>query len=185
MNTAPFGLHGTVAATFALVAATTIGTPELAAQRQGPGARTAAGATAAERAIRLADELELTAEQRTQLESIRLEVLEARSERAATVMALVSEVRAGIREPEGMRQELAALREARGAGGEALRDRFSEVLTEDQKEQLWQMGRRGEWRRGGVPGRSRLDRQRGLRRQGSFDRGRSGFRSRARNRPGR
>ena len=184
MNSPSFALHRATAATFAVIVATAIGAPESGAQQQRPGARAATGAAMVEQAIRLADELELTQAQREQLESIRVDALEERTSRAANFMTLTSEVRAGIREPEAPRQEFAALREGSGATLEAFRNRFTEVLTEDQREQLRAMARRGVLRQRGIRDGSRIDRQRGVRRQGALDRGRGGSRFRGRNRPG-
>lgn len=184
MNIASFALHRANAATFTLIFATAIGTPESDAQQRGAGARTTAGTALVEQAIRLADELELTQAQREELESIRVDVLGERTSQAARFMVLTSEVRAGIREPEALRQEFAALREGRAADRDAFRDRFTEVLTDDQREQLRAMTRRGALRQRGIRDGSRIERQRGLRRQGAPGRGRGGSRFRGRTRPG-
>ncbi len=156
----------------------------LDAQRRGPGARggagvglgvaarAAAGAAPVERAIRLADELELTAEQRTQLEAIRVEVLDERTARAAALMALRSEIAAGIREPEAMRRALADQWRGGADARESLRDRFGEILTDDQREELQRMNRRATARQRGPADRGRIDRQRGSRGGRAFDRGR-------------
>ena len=180
-----FALRRATPVAFALVMTAVIGTPELTAQRQAAalGGRDA-GAGMVERAIRLANELDLTQAQREQLEAIRVEALEERTSHAVRFMTLTSEVRAGIREPEAIRQELAAIREGGEAGREAFRSRFTEVFNEDQRQQLRQLARRGAWREPGVRRESRLERQRGVRRQGSYDRGRGGARFRGRGRPG-
>ncbi|MCY4397867.1 MAG: Spy/CpxP family protein refolding chaperone [Gemmatimonadetes bacterium] len=185
MINAPFKCQRTNVAAFALVAAVAVGASELTAQRQGPGMRSGnAGASAVERAIRLADELQLTQAQRDQLESIRVDMLEQRASRTVSFMTLTSEVRAGIREPEAVRQELAALREELATGATAFRDRFTEILSEDQRAQLRQMDRRGAVRQRGIRRDPRFERQRGIRRQPGVDR-RPGNRFRGRDRPGR
>ena len=145
---------------------------DLDAQRQGSRARAAAGAAPVERAIRLADELELAADQRTRLEAIRAEILEERTARASALMALRSEIAAGIREPEAMRQTLAEQWRGRADTRESLRDRFNEILTEDQREELQRMTRRATVRQRGPANRGRIDRQRGSRGDRPFDRGR-------------
>ncbi len=186
MINAPFIRQSTNVAAFALVAAIAIGTPELTAQRQGPGMRSRdARAGTVERAIRLADELQLTQAQQDQLESIRVDLLEQRASQAVTFMTLTSEVQAGIREPEAVRRELAALRDGLGTSVTAFRDRFTEVLSEDQRAQLRQMDRRGTVRQRGIQRGSRFERQRGMRRQPGADRGQDGTRFRGRGRPGR
>ncbi len=186
MINAPFMRQSTNVAAFALVATIAIGTPELTAQRQGPGMRSRdARAGTVERAIRLADELQLTQAQQEQLESIRVDLLEQRTSRAVRFMTLTSEVQAGIREPEAVRQDHAALREGLGTSVTAFRDRFTEVLGEEQRAQLRQMDRRGTVRQRETRRGSRFERQRGMRRQVGVDRGRGGTRFRGRGRPGR
>ena len=184
MRNASFLLRRAAATTFALTMATVIHTPELTAQPQRAAVRARdAGASMVERAIRLAGELELTQAQQEQLEAIRIEVLEERASQTVKFMTLTSEVRAGIREPEAIRQELAAIREGAGTKAAAFRARFTEVLNEDQLAQLREMNRRGAWRdRAGQRG-SRLDRQRGMRRQERPDRGRRGRGGRGGNGP--
>ncbi len=171
MNSLSFRINNTAAA-LAVVAATAVAPPELEAQRPGSRAGAAAGSAPVERAIRLADEIELTADQRTRLEAIRVEVLEQRTSQAAALMALRSEIAAGMREPEALREALAAQwREGRN-DRESLRERISEILTEDQREKLQRMNRRGSVRPRGPANRGRIDRLRGPRGGRPFDRGR-------------
>lgn len=171
----------TIGATFAAWAVMAIAVPDLAAQRggarTGSAVRTATGATAVELSLRLADRLELTEEQRDQLESIRVANLEQRAGHSARMMALTSEVRAGIRDWSAIREEYAAIREETGAGRRTLREQLDGVFTDEQKEQLRQVTRRAVWRQGAVRGRSGMDRWRGTRGRPGMDRGR-GVRSR-------
>ena len=178
MNTGISRINPLAAAALAILFAAAIAPTGLDAQRQGSRARAAAGAAPVERAIRLADELELTADQRTQLEGMRTELLEQRTARAAALMALRSEVAAGIREPEAMRQALTEQWRGGADARESLRDRFSEILTEDQREELQRMNRRTIARQRGPANRGRIDRQRGPRGTRPFDRGRRPSRSR-------
>lgn len=139
-----------------LAATTALAAQALEGQRRGSAgvrARSAAG-SAVEQVMRRADALELTQQQQDQLEALRVEVLEGRTARSATLMTLASEVRAGIREPASMREELATLREAGAATRGNLRDRLGEILTDDQQQELRQLARRAAWRRG-VPDRDR------------------------------
>jgi hypothetical protein len=99
------------------------------------------GAPVVERALRLGEEIGLSQDQRNRLESMRLALLEDRQAAAAQLMALRSEVRAGLREPEAMRQEMQALRESGAADREARRAQVEEVLTEEQRTQLRELGR--------------------------------------------
>ena len=181
MNRAYFSRVGVAASVFGLMAAAMWVAPELEAQRWGgnrgggwsAGMRGGGGNLTVERVIRLADELELTAAQREQLESIRVELLETRTSRAVRQMELLSEIRAGIREPEAMRADA---RELAGQAGETLdgmRDRYDGILTEEQREELRQLNRRTAWRERGVRnsrGGERFDRMRDSRGRGAADR---------------
>ncbi|NNF28643.1 MAG: hypothetical protein HKN73_15570 [Gemmatimonadetes bacterium] len=112
----------------------------------GEGQRRRGGAGPAspmvERALRLGDEIGLSQDQRIELESLRLSILAERQTAAAQLMALRSEVQAGIREPEAMRQEMEALREAAETERDSRRDQVQEILTEEQRDQLQELGRR-------------------------------------------
>lgn len=155
MITARSNIRITTVAAFTLAATTALAAQALEGQRRGGagigarGARTAAG-SAVEQVMRRADAIELTEQQQGQLEALRVEVLEERTAQSARLMTLASEVRAGIREPASMREELATLREAGTAIRGNLRDRLGEILTDDQQQELRQLARRAAWRRGAV-----------------------------------
>ena len=161
-------IHALAAMLLAAAAAPT----HLDAQRQGARARADAAAASVERAIRLADELELTSDQRARLEAMRVELLEQRTEQAAALLALRSEIAAGVREPEAMRQALAERRTGLSDARESLRNRFGEILTDDQRTELQRLDRRATARLRGPANRGRIDRQRGPRGGRQFDRGR-------------
>ncbi len=156
MNRGMISRAGILAGVFGLMVVSAAVAPDAAAQRRGGGSRAeggwgggpggavraAVGSVTVERAIRLADELELTGAQRGQLESLRVELLEARTSRATQQIELLSEIQAGIREPEAMR---AAAREFAGQSRESLSgmlDRYQEILTEEQLDELRQLNRR-------------------------------------------
>lgn len=181
MNTVS-GRYSLTTAALTLMLAMVVTTTGLQAQRQGPGGRAAAGSGAVERAIRLADELELNTDQSAQLEALRIELLEQRTAQTTAMLALRSEVAAGIREPEAMRQVVAErLREGRAAG-ESLRNRVGEILTDEQQEELRGMNRRAMWRQRGIRDRSRIEARGGQRGGRAFDRGRGRAGSRGRGR---
>jgi len=106
-----------------------------------------------ERAMRLADELGLSDAQRGELEVLRLQQLEDQTSAAVRMLELGSEVRAGIREPEALRQEMEALREARQSGAAGVRDQLQQVLTEEQIQELQELSRPGRGGRAGFRGR--------------------------------
>lgn len=176
---------GVVAGALGLMVAAMGVAPVAEAQRWGgtnrggdwSAGRGAGGNFSVERVIRLADELELTAEQREQLEAIRVELLGAHTTRAVRRMELLSEIRAGIREPEAMRGDA---RELAGQARETLsgmRDRYDAILTEEQREELRQLNRRTAWRgnrdlRNGR-GSERFDRVREARDRGAMNRWRA------------
>ena len=150
---------GVVAAALGLMVTGMVAAPGVAEQRWGggnrggwsagmrtPGMQMAGGNLTVERVIRLAGELELTAEQRGQLESIRVELLEARAHRAVRQMEQLSEVRAGIREPEAMRAEARETAAQARESLDGIRDRYAEILTEEQRRELRQLNRRAGWR---------------------------------------
>lgn len=168
MITARSNIRITTVAALTLAATTALAAQALEGQRRGNagiGARTAMG-SAVEEIMRRADALELTEQQQDQLEALRVEVLEERTAQSARLMTLASEVRAGIREPASMREELATLREAGTATRGNLRDRLGEILTDDQREELRQLTRRALWRRGGVDRDRRWPRAQQRRRRG-------------------
>lgn len=186
MMRAYFSKVQVAAAVFGVMAAVTTVVPEVAAQRWGggqrggdrdagwsAGVRGGGGNLTVERVIRLADELELTEAQREQLESIRVELLEARTGQTVQRMELLSEIQAGIREPEAMRahaRELAG--QARGSLRE-MRGRYEEILTEEQREELRRLNRRNALRDPGVRNSragGRFERMRDSRGRGAMDR---------------
>lgn len=193
--------------TFAVSATMAIAVADLAAQRRGAAARTVTGTNAVELSLRFAERLELTEEQRTRLEAVRVGMLEQRAEHSATLMSLQSEVRAGVRERGSVREELVAIRQEAETGRKALREQYDGILTDEQKAELRRVTRRAVWRQGamhgrtgtdrwrgtrgrpgmdrarGMPGRPGMDRRRGIRGRGQMDRGRGGDRSRGWRRP--
>lgn len=187
-------------ATLAAATVLAVATPELSAQRGAQRAnqstRAATNANSVETALRLAEHLELTPEQREQLEALRVDMLSKRAEHSAALMSLASEVRAGIRERGSVREQLAAAREDGRAGRQALVERYDGILTDEQKAELRRVTRRAAWRGdamrggGGVNrwrqgrGRPGIDRGRGLRGREPGHRGRGGERSRGWRRPG-
>lgn len=185
----------TAGATVAAAAVMAVAVPDLSAQRRG-SARTAIGTNPVELSLRLAERLELTQEQRDQLESVRVGMLEQRAQHSAKLMSLQSEVRAGIRERGSIREEFVAIREEAEAGRKALGEQYDGILTDEQKQELRQMTRRTAWRQGavrgqtgtdrwrGTRGRPGMDRGRGIRGRGQTDRRRGGDRSRGWRRPG-
>ncbi|MGI9628877.1 MAG: hypothetical protein ACR2QM_18725 [Longimicrobiales bacterium] len=138
---------------------------------QGRAAMRGAAPTGVERAIRLADELELSDDQRAQLEGLRVELVEIQSERAARRVALGSQLRAGLLEPEALRGEMEEFQSAAQEAAEATRASVESLLTEEQMDELTEMTRprregRGFGRnRGGRDGRD-MGRRSGPRRRG-------------------
>ena len=192
MITAPFTISRpqsrTAAATLGLLAALAVAAPDLTAQRRGPAPRSPdpAALHLVERALRLGDRLELTREQRDQLESIRAGMVEQQADHSARMMALASEVRAGLGESGAVREALAAMREEAGASRqELLRGQYDEIFTDEQKQQLRRLTHQGAWCQRGVAGRGPgWDRGRGIRGRGAMDRGRRGDRFRGWRPPG-
>ncbi len=161
-------------AILAVAALSIIAVPDLSAQRRGPVARAAIGTVAVEMPLRLAERLELTQEQRDQLEAVRVGRLEERAEHSAKMMNLASEIRAGSRERSAVREELAAIREEAEASRKALREQVAGILTDQQKEELRRVARRAAWRQVAVRGRPGMDRWRDGRGRPGLDRGRGG-----------
>jgi len=115
-------------------------------------------------ALRLADELELSNQQRAELNHLRLEILEGQVRTATARIELRSEIQAGLREPEAMRAQAQDGREARRESRTALQERFNAIITEDQRAQLRNMARNG--RRGDAGIRRQRGRERTMRAQG-------------------
>ncbi|MXW19010.1 MAG: hypothetical protein F4123_04835 [Gemmatimonadetes bacterium] len=176
MITAHFPISNAVlraaGATLAAGAVIAIAAADLSAQRRGPALRAASGTTAVEMSLRLAERLELTQEQRDQLESIRVSMLEQRAGHTVRMMSLASEVRAGIRERSAIREEFAAIRGEAEEQRKSFREQYDGILTDEQKQELRQVTRRAAWRRGAVRGRAGMDRWRGTRGRPAVDRGR-------------
>ncbi len=162
----------TAGATFAAATLMSVAVPDLSAQRRGSAARATIGTNAVEQSLRLAERLELTQEQRDQLEAVRVGMLEQRAQHSAKLMSLQSEIRAGIRERGSIREELVGIREAAEASRKTLTEQYGGILTDEQKTQLRQMTRRTAWRQGAVRGRTETDRWRGTRGRQGMDRGR-------------
>ena len=161
----------TAGATFAAATVMSVAVPDLSAQRRG-SARTVVGTNPVEQSLRLAERLELTQEQRDQLEAVRVGMLEQRAAHSAKLMSLQSEIRAGIRERGSIREEFVGIREAAEASRKTLTEQYGGILTDEQKTQLRQMTRRTAWRQGAVRGRTGTDRWRGTRGRPGMDRGR-------------
>ena len=157
-------------ATIAAAAMIALAVPGLSAQRRGAAAPAMTGMNPVELSLRLAERLELTQEQRDQLEAVRVAMLEARAAHSSKLMNLQSEIRAGIRERSSVREEFSAIREEAVASREALRDRYDPILTDEQKRELRQATRRAAWRQGAVRDRSGGDRWRGTRGRPGVDR---------------
>ena len=183
MNTARCNIRTTTAAALLLVAATAIGAQDADGQRRGNasmrgnvGMRAGTiGLAPVEQALRRADALELTEDQVTRLEALRVDALAERAANAARLMEMASGVRAGTVERGAIREGMAALREAGATTRENLRD---------QQQELRQAARRAAWqnRRGTIP---RVDRRRGSWRGRGLDRGRRGAWAPRRDRRGR
>ncbi len=186
MNTARCNIRTTTVTALVLMAATAIGAQDAEGQRRGNTGMRAGGSgtSAVESALRRAGALELTEDQQTRLEALRVEVLAERAANAARLMETASEIRAGIVERGAIREEMAALREAGATTRENLREQLGEILTSDQQQELRQAARRAAWqnRRGTMP---RVDRRRGSWRGRGFDRGRRGAWAPRRDRRGR
>lgn len=174
MIPAPFTISKTVfraaGATITAAAMIAIAVPGLSAQRRGAAAPAMTGMSPVELSLRLAERLELTQEQRDQLEAVRVAMLEERTAHSAKLMSLQSEVRAGIRERTSVREEFSAIREEAEASRDALRDRYDRILTAEQKRELRQVTRRAAWRQGAARGRAGGDRWRGQRGRAGMDR---------------
>ncbi len=177
-------IRTTATATFGLLAALAVSTADLTAQRPGPTPRAAGGGTAVETALRLADRLELTQEQRDRLETIRVELLEQRAAQSTRLMTLTSEIRAGISERGALREEFAAMKEQGEESRKALRAQYDEIFTDEQKQQLQRLNRMSAWRQQGARRGPGMDRGRGIQGRRPMDRGRGGDRFRGGRRPG-
>lgn len=153
------------AAAFAL-----LGVQDAEAQRRGPGPRggpdgllRGGAANAAERALRLADEIELSDDQRNELETVRQEMIQTRGTEMIRMLELSSEVRAGLREPEALRDAMREHREAMDEARTLTGERIDEILTGDQRERLDELagpGPRWQGRAGPARRLRRMERRR-------------------------
>ena len=134
-------------------------TPELAAQHRGKnamqGGRMAHG-TILERVLRDGDKFDLTDDQRSQLEELRADAVERRVERAAAMIRLSSEAKAGLLEDGAARDKLAEMRMASVENEKEVHERLHAILTEEQmaglKEAIHKRGGESRMRRGGMRG---------------------------------
>ena len=155
--------HYTTLSRLALVPALALGLTAVVAVESAEGQRNRRGpAQSVEQALRLADELELTGEQRESLESMRQELVTERIQRSNELIELRSQVGAGIREPEAMRSHVEGMRSAAMDAAEARREQLTRLLTEDQRQALRSMTRHS---RDGFRGRRGGRDQRGLNRE--------------------
>ena len=166
---APTPLALGAAALAALAAPISYAAPELAAQHRGQGAMQGGRmghAAILERVLRHGDRLDLTDEQRGQLEELRVDAVERRAERAAALIRLGSEARAGLLEDGAARERLAEMRMASVENEKRLREHFAAILTEEQmaglKEAAAKRGGGHRMRRGGVRGGQGWMRWRGM-----------------------
>ena len=147
------------AAMAALAAPISYAAPELAAQHHGKGAmqggRMGHG-TMLERVLRHGDRLDLTDDQRGQLEELRADAVERRVEHAAALIRLSSQARAGLLEDGAARDRLAEMRGASVEKEKKLHEHFATILTEEQmaglKEAVAKRGGEHRMRRGGMRG---------------------------------
>lgn len=156
---APTRLALGASALAALAAPISYAAPELAAQHRGKGATHGdrmGHATMLERVLRHGDRLDLTDDQRGQLEELRVDAVEQRAEHAAALIRLRSEARAGLLEGGAARDRLAEMRKASVEKEKKLHEHFAAILTEEQmaglKEAAAKRGGGPRMRRGGVRG---------------------------------
>lgn len=124
---------------------------------RGPGMRQGGGV---EMVMRMRSQLELTDDQVERLDAIRQESVERRAAHQAEMAELRSQVVAGERTRDELREVAAARRQAAQAMRDAQRERVESVLTEDQLQQVQVMRARAEGFR-----RGRADEGRGQRSQ--------------------
>ena len=106
------------------------------AQRGQRGPREGMGRAGVENVLRMRERLELTDEQLTQLEELRVAALERRKTRVAEMMDLQSRRRAGDLEREERRDLRTERREGYLEAARQQRERISAILTDDQRERL-------------------------------------------------
>jgi hypothetical protein len=159
----------------ALLAALVALAPMQVEAQVGPRGQRAAGPAlrggGVEMILRQQERLELTDAQVKQLDQIRQEAVQRRTEHQAQMAELRSKVRSGLVKPDSLRAQAEARREVASAMQQAQRARVEGVLTDAQKEKLEQwagqaqafrMGRQSALR--GGPGRPQVGMDRGMRR---------------------
>lgn len=89
-----------------------------------------------ETALRLKDELKLSAAQQTQLEALRKELVAERQNHVRDQIDLQSKLAAGLITREDMRKQLDGRRDALRQAMEQRQDRISKILSQEQHDQL-------------------------------------------------
>lgn len=89
------------------------------------------------------ERLELTDDQVKQLDQIRQEAVQRRTEHQAQMAEFRSKVRSGQEKPEALREQVAARREVAAAMQEAQRARVEGILNDAQKEELQDWAQQG------------------------------------------
>ena len=146
----------------------TLAVPAQAQQRRNHMAMRSAGSNNVESALRLREELKLNANQISQLESLRKEIVAQRQREASEMIELRSRVAAGNIAPDEMRKHFESRREAMRQTITQRREQFEEILTEEQRAQLARAQVNARMRSGGVWGpdnRGRRPIERGARQQ--------------------
>ena len=126
------------------------------AQRRQGGAREGMRAAGVENVLRMRERLELTDEQLTQLEELRVAALERRKTRMVEMMDLQSRRRAGDLEREEWRDVMAERRETNRTQGARQREQITAILTDEQRDRITSLRQqRAGTRRGARAGRFR------------------------------
>lgn len=153
VNKMRWSKHGAV---LLVALAASIAAEPLQAQRWGPGDRRGGGPRDAdgsvERALRLRDTLQLTDDQVAQLQALRQEAVADRQAEMGRFIDARSRFGAGELTRDEFRAELDSRREEVRSRSDEREERFSAILTEEQREQLtaarrraFRMGGRGAW----------------------------------------
>jgi Spy/CpxP family protein refolding chaperone len=100
-----------------------------------------------EAALRLKDELKLSAAQQTQLEELRKEIVTERQNQARDHIDLQSRVAAGLITREDVHKQFEGRRDALRQTMEQRSERISKILSEEQQEQLRRETRERMWQR--------------------------------------
>ena len=126
------------------------------AQRRQGGAREGMRPAGVENLLRMRERLELTAQQLSQLEELRVAALERRKTRMAEMMDLQSRRRAGDLEREEWRDVMAERRETNRTQGARQREQITAILTDEQRDRITSLRQqRAGTRRGARAGRFR------------------------------